>query len=520
METRAPSRDPDRGWGHFPDDIRAALFATCRHSLVAWEMLEDGESISDLAASAASSQGGEASIWEARFRQFLAENTGRRRRIEQEFLREVRRPRLTGPEGADSDRVQNAFQDMSSLLTAVDRKVRKSSLSASLLQGTEDPEMMEQTDKARWIRMLVQFIIEAGLPVVALVPDGAESGAIWMRLFGNRRAKTLRNRARCWKRYAEWLNLVRGVSWPRSFADVSGYLEARCEDGCGHSLPGNLMAALSVLEEVGRVPPEHKLSQDTSLKSIVRSLQEERQRDAPPKKRANMYTAAMVIGLELLVLCEEQVWYSRFTAFLMLISLWMCLRVDDLQWIDPVRLVFTDEGLTVILRRSKTTGPGRRAREVPAYVHREASLSGKDWLQAGVGLLAGDEFCWDRAYFVPRPTADWQGTQRRYASPECICTFFRSVLKELRAPTRSGNAWISDGRELIRAELTGFWSGHSGRHWLPTWTAMLGMSKGDRDFLGRWEAGAHQSDEYVVTSKEVVHRLQREVNKKLCQGAE
>ena len=49
---------------------------------------------------------------------------------------------------------------------------------------------------------------------------------------------------------------------------------------------------------------------------------------------------------------------------------------------------------------------------------------------------------------------------------------------------------------------------------------MLGMSKSDRDFLGRWEAGAHQSDEYVVTSKEVVHRLQREINKKLCQGAE
>ena len=105
-----------------------------------------------------------------------------------------------------------------------------------------------------------------------------------------------------------------------------------------------------------------------------------------------MYTAAMVISLELLVVCEEQAWYSRFIAYLMLLSLWMCFRVDDLQWLDPNRVVFSDEGVTMILRRSKTTGPGRRAREVPAYVHREASLSGADWIQAGMGLLLSEGF--------------------------------------------------------------------------------------------------------------------------------
>ena len=71
------------------------------------------------------------------------------------------------------------------------------------------------------------------------------------------------------------------------------------------------MAALAVLEDVGRVPGGHKLSQDPSLRSIVRSMQEERQREAPPKKRASMYTAAVVIGLELLVVSDVQPSYSR-----------------------------------------------------------------------------------------------------------------------------------------------------------------------------------------------------------------
>ena len=99
----------------------------------------------------------------------------------------------------------------------MERKHRKSKLSASLEQGGEDPESLEQTDRVRWIRALVQFVLDADLPVVSLTPEGPEAGAVWIRRLGNRRAKTLRSRARCWKKHAMWLNLVRGLSWPRHF---------------------------------------------------------------------------------------------------------------------------------------------------------------------------------------------------------------------------------------------------------------------------------------------------------------
>jgi len=67
-------------------------------------------------------------------------------------------------------------------------------------------------------------------------------------------------------------------------------------------------------------------------------------------------------------------------------------------------------------------------------------------------------------------------------------------------------------------ELLPYWSGHSARHWLPSWAATLGVPKPDRDFLGRWQAGAHESNEYIVTSREVVHRVQMHVVEGLVQG--
>ena len=61
----------------------------------------------------------------------------------------------------------------------------------------------------------------------------------------------------------------------------------------------------------------------------------------------------------------------------MLLMCWMVLRADDVQWIDPTRMHMSGTCVRMILRRTKTTGPGRRAVEVPAYVARDASLSGK-----------------------------------------------------------------------------------------------------------------------------------------------
>ena len=70
---------------------------------------------------------------------------------------------------------------------------------------------------------------------------------------------------------------------------------------------------------------------------------------------------------------------------------------------------------------------------------------------------------------------------------------------------------MDSGEPLISGELTNFWSGHSGRHWLPTHAANVGIPKEQRDYLGRWQAGAQES-------KQIVTSIQREVNRAICEG--
>ena len=311
----------------------------------------------------------------------------------------------------------------------------------------------------------------------------------WRRVFGTRRAKTLRNRARAFKRFRVWLETVRGRLWPARVSDITDFLEERAKDGCGFSVPGDLLAAISALESVGRVPVRERFSADETVKAMAKSITEELQSRAAPRRPAKLYTVAMLIALEILVLDVASSLFSRVIAWVILLQHWMAMRADDVQWLDPVRMTLTASGLAGVLRRTKTTGPGRRAREVPVYVSREVSLSGNDWLQAGFTLFRGPEFFWERSYFIPFPTADWSAGVKKHLSPEMLNVCIKRVLSELHSPARGERLWRKGEVALITQELLPFWSGHSARHWLPSWAANLGVSKPDRDFLGRWQAG-------------------------------
>ena len=249
------------------------------------------------------------------------------------------------------------------------------------------------------------------------------------------------------------------------------------------------MSALALLETVGRVSIPECLSKDATLNSIVRSMEEDLERGAAPRRPAKLCTVAMFISMEICVCTSSMAPFLRILAWTGLLMHWCTLRTDDVQWLDVGRLVFTDNGLSMVLRRSKTTGPGKKAREVPVYVARTLSLSGKDWLGVGLEVFWLPEFFWERSYSCPRTCG--------------VCT----------------RIWLVRD-SMVPGELQVFWSGHSARHWLPSWATTLGVSKSDRDFLGRWQAGAHQSTEYVVKAREVVFRVQKLVNGALCQGHE
>ena len=505
------------GWSHFPEVMLDKLRSVYGHPLVVWELLDSDEGLDDLMDSVGFSDPDVEAACRASLKKLRARATGVKRVAHHLEAQQVLRPRLPRT-GDELEQMQACFLDMVSSSGTVLRRRRNSQLGISLQAAQEDPEVLEQKERARWQAVLAEFIRGAGLPVLQLVQSSEHEPQVWSRIFGNRRAKTLRNRARAWRVFHLWISLAKGYCWPRTVLEVADYLELRISEGCGASVPRDLMSALALLETVGRVSIPECLSKDATLNSIVRSMTEDLERGAAPKRPAKLCTVAMLISMEICVCNTSMAPFLRILAWTGLLMHWCTLRTDDVQWLDVGRLVFTDNGLSMVLRRSKTTGPGKKAREVPVYVARTLSLSGKDWLGVGLEVFWMPEFFWERSYFLASPARDYLSCNHKFLSPEQLSAHLRGMYTHLACPKFDGSVWVSSDRFLIPGELQVFWSGHSARHWLPSWATAL--SKSDRDFLGRWQAGARQSTEYVVKAREVVFRVQKLVNGALCQGHE
>ena len=262
-------------------------------------------------------------------------------------------------------------------------------------------------------------------------------------------------------------------------------------------------------------------SRDRTLLDCVKNMQMELQVGAPPKRPARLHLIGAMIGLELLVCTGSYCNYTRLIGWVMLLMCWMVLRADDVQWIDPARMHMSGTCLRTILRRTKTTGPGRRAVEVPAYVARDASLSGEDWLGEGCNLYHSEAFQGDRDYLLPGPNKDWSGGAKKFLNLQNLNSYMRYVLSVVKKPLRGGRnamSWMESGEPFISGEITNFWGGHSGRHWLPTHAANVGIPEEQRDYLGRWQAGAQESNAYVLSAKQIVTSMQRDVNRAICEG--
>ena len=62
-------------------------------------------------------------------------------------------------------------------------------------------------------------------------------------------------------------------------------------------------------------------------------------------------------------------------------------------------------------------------------------------------------------------------------------------------------------------------TGHSPRNFMPSVAAAIGISKDDRDFLGRWLINRMKgSADYTRTSREVVLRVQQAVCRSILEG--
>ena len=377
----------------------------------------------------------------------------------------------------------------------------------------------EAAELNRWSYELSVIIEEAGLPVTYQIAamDNPEKG--WRRIFGSRRAKTLRNRFRAWVRFRSWLVSAANKTWPRGIQDLVNYVEEGISFGCARTMPGELQAALVVLETAGRIAEPDQLSRDPTWLAHLQSWKSDLDGQKVSRGSAKPYSVAILIALELLVVDTDEQFYKRLIAWTMLMSVWACMRVDDVQCIRPESMRLSTRGFSVKLLRTKTTGPGKLHGQVHAFIQRDCTLTGNDWLAAGFSLWDGDDLMFPRDYLVPYPTANWASVRKKIMEPPALANHYRMVLASLGTPKREDGEWRSNPHMgLVPDEMVLFWTGHSARHVLPTISASIGCLKVDRDFLGRWAIGRSGSNSYLLTSRQIVERIQALVTKSLVTG--
>ena len=76
---------------------------------------------------------------------------------------------------------------------------KKSTYSRSLLLEGADRAELEKQERSKWASVLAGWIVEANLPIVSAIESTHNPAKAWVQIFGARRPKSLRNRARTWE---------------------------------------------------------------------------------------------------------------------------------------------------------------------------------------------------------------------------------------------------------------------------------------------------------------------------------
>ena len=433
----------------------------------------------------------------------LAQELGRKRqRMVSSIAQAAKQPRLTVP----SESTMSAGAAYDSLVresVELARKVFKSRKERLLRLDGAEPEKIESEETKRWAAELARFISLAELPAKAVAEGTAEPMTTWLRLCGNRRPRTLRQSARSWSKFHSWLQLAHGVDWPLDETMVIDYLEELTQGGCQPSIPSSLLSSLQVMEAIGGVPRDGRLGLSPMLMNVVRNLGKALSQGGPPKRTAPVFTVAMVLSAELGVFDIEEPIVFRILCFVMLLMVWCAMRTDDVLWIDRSRASLSELGFRGVLLRTKTSGAGRRVKELPIFVSRLASLTGQDWLKEGMALYQDESENFPGVLFLCRPKLDGSGFTRKYLDSTLLASWMKWMLGRLRAPRRRAGFWILDPKEeLAPDEWRSRWSGHSARHCLPSWSAALGVPAEQRAFLGRWKAGMEtEANSYMCSHR-------------------
>ena len=369
-------------------------------------------------------------------------------------------------------------------------------------------ESVEAEQGKRWSGILSNILLEAGTPSAQIAAKAADPRQTLLRFVGKTRASTLKGYLKSWMRFTCWLRRVHGICWPQAVEQVMDFLEVLSED-VKPSVPQSFLQAGQWMEKAGGYSKDDSLFQNALVIRSFDNLTVQAGIFANPRKQAMRYPFVMLAALELFVRDKSNPIMRRIHAGSLLFRSFGTLRFDDLQNL-PSRSLRKLAGMIVSeLMKSKTSGPGKRNRELPVAVSLEASVIGTDWLLSFLEDL--EEACPDaRDYLLE--SSNYSGTASRKVpkSFEESSADTRLIVSTLRVPKWDNGEWVFSSTPLLPLCCMGAVMEHGGRAVLPSAAIHLEPDKTKRDLLGKWLATGGSAD-YTRTYRLAVCKMQEDI---------
>ena len=149
-----------------------------------------------------------------------------------------------------------------------------------------------------------------------------------------------------------------------------------------------------------------------------------------------------------------------------------------------------EPGLIAKLKRTKDNGSREGVWSPASFHHKKRNcVVDPTWMQKDYELWCSSVADKNRDFFV-FATADCKEFSEKYASARDLAGMGMRMLMELVVPEKKDNMWCSTGEKMLNGISAAGFAGHSERATMPSILAALGVSKADRDMMGRWRVGA------------------------------
>jgi hypothetical protein len=373
----------------------------------------------------------------------------------------------------------------------------------------------EKIELQKWIAVLSRKLIDARTPVFLQAETAADPMAALSRAVGNIRVSTLKTYLKRWQPFEVWCRRSYGLPWPTEVGQVLDYIEVLAED-VKPSVPQQTLQALQWMEKTAGWTGEFRLIHSPLVIRAFENLVVEAGAGLQAKKQAPRFPFVALASLELFVKRAGLPVMRRIQGKSLLLRSYGTCRFDDLQNINPDKLRKVGGLVVTELLRSKTTGAGKRNRELPIAVSLEASLLGTDWLLSLLEDLdevkegPRDFLLQSASYDGQRP----RPVEKAYAESAAETKW---ILEQLKIPILVDDVWIESESPVFPLVCIPGFSEHSGRPVMPSAAVAVEPEKSNRDMLGKWMIGGGSVD-YTRTFRNVVARMQKDIVKAVCTG--